>query len=57
MMDARRRAINRQAAERCRRMKLAARDDLAERLSDLRLEREMLQNRVTEARQRRQQAR
>ncbi|CAL8108444.1 unnamed protein product [Calicophoron daubneyi] len=57
MLDARRRATNRQAAERCRRMKTAVRDELSERLSELRLERQQLTKRVEKARQRRQEAR
>lgn len=57
MLDARRRATNRQAAERCRRLKLAARDELAERLSQLRIQRQVLTKRLIRARQRRYEAR
>ncbi|CAH8576275.1 unnamed protein product [Schistosoma turkestanicum] len=57
MSDARRRATNRQAAERCRRFKVAARDELAERLADLRLERQTLTKRLVKARQRKRDAR
>ncbi|CAH8667747.1 unnamed protein product [Schistosoma rodhaini] len=57
MSDARRRATNRQAAERCRRSKVAARDELAERLADLRLQRQALNKRLVKARQRKRDAR
>lgn len=57
MSDARRRATNRQAAERCRRSKVAARDELAERLADLRLQRQALTKRLFKARQLRRNAR
>ncbi|CAH8871471.1 unnamed protein product [Trichobilharzia szidati] len=57
MSDARRRATNRQAAERCRRSKVAVRDELAERLAELRLQRQALNKRLIKARQRRQEAR
>lgn len=56
MLDARKRATNRQAAERCRRLKIATRDELAERLSSLRLERQLLVRQVAQARQRKQKA-
>nr|CAH8871164.1 unnamed protein product [Trichobilharzia regenti] len=57
MSDARRRATNRQAAERCRRSKVAVRDELAERLAELRLQRQALNKRLIKARQRKQEAR
>ncbi|VDP21393.1 unnamed protein product [Schistosoma margrebowiei] len=57
MSDARRRATNRQAAERCRRSKVAARDELAERLADLRLQRQALNKRLVKARQRKRDTR
>ncbi|CAH8647597.1 unnamed protein product [Heterobilharzia americana] len=57
MSDARRRATNRQAAERCRRSKVAVRDELAERLAQLRLQRQALTKRLIKARQRRREAR
>ncbi|KAL7057555.1 hypothetical protein AAHC03_016382 [Spirometra sp. Aus1] len=54
MLDARRRATNRQAAERCRRGKSAARDSLANQLGRLRLERAHLTKRLVRTRKRRQ---
>ncbi|TPP64193.1 putative transcription factor LCR-F1 [Fasciola gigantica] len=56
MLDARRRATNRQAAERCRRLKTALRDELSERLAELRLQREQLTKKLIRARQRKQEA-
>lgn len=56
MLDVRKRASNRIAAERCRRLKLATRDELAEQLASLRLERQLLQRQVVQARQRKQKA-
>ncbi|VDK38325.1 unnamed protein product [Taenia asiatica] len=55
MLDARRRATNRQAAERCRRVKSAARDSLANQLDRLRLEHADLARRIIRTRRRRQQ--
>lgn len=55
MLDARRRATNRQAAERCRRVKSAARDSLANQLDRLRLEHADLARRIVRTRRRRQQ--
>ncbi|CUT99356.1 transcription factor LCR F1 [Echinococcus multilocularis] len=55
MLDARRRATNRQAAERCRRVKSAARDSLANQLDRLRLEHADLTRRIICTRRRRQQ--
>ena len=55
MLDARRRATNRQAAERCRRVKSAARDSLANQLERLRLEHADLNRRIMRTRRRRQQ--
>ncbi|KAA3680989.1 uncharacterized protein DEA37_0000211 [Paragonimus westermani] len=56
MLDARKRATNRQAAERCRRLKTATRDELSERLCALRLERQILTRQIAHARQRKQRA-
>lgn len=56
MLDARRRATNRQAAERCRRLKTALRDELSDRLVELRLQREQLTKKLVRARQRKQEA-
>ncbi|VDD75815.1 unnamed protein product [Mesocestoides corti] len=55
MLDARRRATNRQAAERCRRVKSAARNSLASQLDRLRLEHADLSRRILRTRKRRQQ--
>ncbi|TGZ72817.1 hypothetical protein CRM22_001856 [Opisthorchis felineus] len=56
LITARKRATNRQAAERCRRLKLATRDDLSEQLAALRTERQVLVRQIAQARQRKQRA-
>lgn len=57
MLDARRRATNRAAADRCRRMKSQARDSLASKLSRLRLRSTHLNRRMIVTRKTRQRKR
>ncbi|VEL24585.1 unnamed protein product [Protopolystoma xenopodis] len=57
MLDARRRAANRRAAERCRRLKSETRDILLSQLTSLQLERLNLEWRLTRAKSMRQAAR